>query len=243
MTFQVGVTLGSIGSGCVPDGDPCGYTSYVGSRIRLWIARDGQPSELVMDNLWDINAVTQNNSSGGPVVGSDKIGKVWLLPYHTRKAGAQAHPEGDIWYDELIISTQQIADPAAAGGGGSGGDTTPPMVNITSPTTNPTYATSSSTIDISGTSSDNVGVTAVTWANDRGGSGSATGTTSWSVTGITLQSGVNVLTVTAGDAAANTGTDTLTVTYTPPPSSISIKLSNSTTKKIGAGVTEKVGAQ
>ena len=43
--------------------------------------------------------------------------------------------------------------------------------------------------------------------------GTATGTTSWSVGGITLQSGVNVITVTARDAANNTGTDTLTVTY------------------------------
>ena len=46
--------------------------------------------------------------------------------------------------------------------------------------------------------------------------GTATGTTSWSVSGIALQSGANVLTVTARDAAGNTSTDTLTVTYTPP---------------------------
>jgi hypothetical protein len=35
------------------------------------------------------------------------------------------------------------------------------------------------------------------------------------VSGIVLQSGANVLTVTARDAAGNTSTDTLTVTYTP----------------------------
>ncbi len=39
----------------------------------------------------------------------------------------------------------------------------------------------------------------------------------WSVSGIALQTGDNVLTVTAQDAAGNTGTDILTVTYTPPP--------------------------
>ncbi len=60
-----------------------------------------------------------------------------------------------------------------------------------------------------------MGVTQVTWSNDRGGSGVASGTTSWSVTGIALQSGSNVLTVTARDAANNVGTDTLTVNYTP----------------------------
>ena len=35
--------------------------------------------------------------------------------------------------------------------------------------------------------------------------------------GVTLQSGANVITVTARDAANNTSTDSLTVTYTPPP--------------------------
>ncbi|MBI2489924.1 MAG: carboxypeptidase regulatory-like domain-containing protein [Planctomycetes bacterium] len=55
-----------------------------------------------------------------------------------------------------------------------------------------------------------------TWSNDRGGSGTASGTTSWSVSGIALQSGTNVITVTARDAANNTGTDTITVIYTPP---------------------------
>lgn len=94
-------------------------------------------------------------------------------------------------------------------------DTTAPQVTITSPTSNSSYATSLSSINLGGTASDSVGVTQVSWSNSRGGSGTATGTTSWSVTGITLQSGSNTLTVTARDAAGNTRTDTLTVTYTP----------------------------
>ena len=55
-------------------------------------------------------------------------------------------------------------------------------------------------------------MTQVTWSSNRGGSGTATGTTAWSVSGIALLSGSNVLTVTARDAAGNTRTDTLTVT-------------------------------
>jgi len=100
-------------------------------------------------------------------------------------------------------------------GGASGPDTTPPAVIITTPTSAATYATSSATISIGGTASDNVGVTQVTWANDRGGSGTATGTTTWTVGAVTLLSGDNVITVTASDAANNTSTDVLTVTYTP----------------------------
>jgi hypothetical protein len=56
----------------------------------------------------------------------------------------------------------------------------------------------------------------VSWSNDRGGSGTCSGTTSWSASGISLLSGANVITVTARDAAGNTRTDTLTATYTPP---------------------------
>ena len=93
-------------------------------------------------------------------------------------------------------------------------DTTDPSISITSPTSSSTYATSSSSITIGGSASDNVGVTQVTWSNNRGGSGTASGTTSWSNSGITLYSGTNILTVTARDAAGNTSSDTLTVTYT-----------------------------
>src|SRR5439155_3359761 len=93
-------------------------------------------------------------------------------------------------------------------------DTTAPVVTMTSPTSNPTYSTTTSLLTLGGTAADAVGVTQVTWANNRGGGGTATGTTSWSAGGIVLQSGSNVLTVTARDAAGNTASDTLTVTFT-----------------------------
>ena len=94
-------------------------------------------------------------------------------------------------------------------------DTTLPTVTITTPTSAATHTASATPLSLGGTASDNVAVTQVSWSNDRGGSGTATGTTSWSVSGIVLLSGQNVLTVTARDAAGNTSTDTLTVTYTP----------------------------
>jgi hypothetical protein len=91
-----------------------------------------------------------------------------------------------------------------------------PTVTITSPTTSTTYSTTSTPITLGGTATDNVGVAQVTWVNDRGGSGTCSGTTTWTCSSIALQSGPNVLTVTARDAANNTGTDVLTVTYTLP---------------------------
>jgi M6 family metalloprotease-like protein len=95
-------------------------------------------------------------------------------------------------------------------------DVTAPTITITNPTSDPIYSTSSSTLSMGGSASDNIGVTQVTWSNDRGGSGTCSGTTSWSASGITLYSGQNNILVTARDAANNTGIDTLTVTYTAP---------------------------
>jgi len=91
------------------------------------------------------------------------------------------------------------------------GDSTAPVVTITSPTSATTYSMTSTSVTLGGTASDNVGVTQVSWTNDRGGSGTASGTTNWNAS-VALQNGVNVLTVTARDAAGNTMTAALTVT-------------------------------
>jgi Glucodextranase, domain B len=95
-------------------------------------------------------------------------------------------------------------------------DTTVPTVTISGPTSLDTYATNSSTFAIGGTAADNVGVTQVSWQNDRGGAGTASGTGTWSVTGMTLSLGTNVITVIARDAAGNQASDVLTVSYSAP---------------------------
>jgi len=94
-----------------------------------------------------------------------------------------------------------------------GADIANPTVTISSPTANASFGASTATINLGGSASDNVGVTQVTWSNNRGGSGTASGTTTWNASGVALKTGQNILTVTALDAAGNTATDTLTVTY------------------------------
>jgi Ca2+-binding RTX toxin-like protein len=89
---------------------------------------------------------------------------------------------------------------------------TPPVITITSPTTNATTTSDASSITLAGTAADDTGVASVTWVNDRGGSGTASGTTSWTAAGIPLAGGVNVIAVTATDISGNATTDTLTVT-------------------------------
>src|SRR2546422_11452206 len=101
-------------------------------------------------------------------------------------------------------------------------DAIPPTVAITSPVPDPTYSTGSNTLTLAGTASDDEGVIQVGWTNSQGGSGTATGTNDWTASGIVLQPGTNVFTVTARDAAGNAGTATLTVNYAPVPTITSI---------------------
>jgi len=89
-------------------------------------------------------------------------------------------------------------------------DTTPPALAINSPAAT-TISTSLASILISGTASDNVGVQRITWANNFGGSGTATGTTVWSVP-VPLLTGSNAITIRAFDAAGNSAWRSLVVT-------------------------------
>jgi hypothetical protein len=87
-----------------------------------------------------------------------------------------------------------------------------PTITITTPTADPAYVSVTSTISLAGTAADDVAVTAVTWSNDRGGSGDATGTANWNITQIPLLPGQNVITVTAHDGFGKSSHDTITVT-------------------------------
>ncbi|MDO8537463.1 MAG: hypothetical protein Q7S21_01115 [archaeon] len=110
------------------------------------------------------------------------------------------------------------------GGGGAGNIT----VTITSPTNNPTYTTTFPVIVLGGNATDNQSVVSVTWTNDRGGNGGSAlsnpgaATTNFTTSVISLQQGVNILTVTAKDNQNNTATDQITVTYTPNPPTIDL---------------------
>ena len=104
-------------------------------------------------------------------------------------------------------------DPVAPGDSGTiTADLTSPTVIITGPTSGSTYTTTQSTIVLTGTAFDDVGVVSVTWSNDHGGDGVAEGTSLWNTPAIDLKMGTNVLRVTASDAAGNVQTVTLTVT-------------------------------
>ena len=105
------------------------------------------------------------------------------------------------WSAPMTFTVQQV-------------DTTKPSVTITTPTSDASFASKAATLTLAGIASDNVGVTQVLWATDKGASGSATGTTAWSIPSVPVAAGTTVITVTARDAAGNISTDTLAVTTT-----------------------------
>jgi hypothetical protein len=92
-------------------------------------------------------------------------------------------------------------------------DTTAPTVTIKTPTSRTSYSTKSAYVKMTGSASDSVGVTQVKWVNAANGTnGTASGTTSWTVSSVTLKIGTNVITVTVYDAAGNSSTDKLSIT-------------------------------
>lgn len=108
MTFQVRVKVG--------------HWDQWDSTIQLWVAREGEPSVMVIDcsptaTNHCTNGVDSAASGGWFLHNSDptyKIGKVWLLPYHTKKDPSQTTPVAYTWYDSLIISKTRIPDPTSS---------------------------------------------------------------------------------------------------------------------------------
>lgn len=103
------------------------------------------------------------------------------------------------------VDTPGTAPPAPGGGN------TTPTVAITAPVSNGVFVAPAASVDLEGTASDNVA--SVTWSNDRGGNGTASGTRQWRAGPIALQNGVNVITVTVRDGSGNRASATLTATY------------------------------
>jgi len=96
-------------------------------------------------------------------------------------------------------------------------DYTKPNLKVNSPN-GAALTNTTGSINFAGTAGDNSALGQITWSNDRGGSGTATGTTSWNVPGIALAPGVNDITITATDAVGNSTQAVLSVLYRVPPS-------------------------
>ena len=85
-------------------------------------------------------------------------------------------------------------------------DQSAPVLRITNPIS-PTITTAQTAINLAGTLTDSGIVSAVTWTNDRGRNGVATGTNNWTMGALPLFTGVNHITVSATDAAGTAGVE------------------------------------
>ena len=78
-------------------------------------------------------------------------------------------------------------------------------------------STASNPVSLSGSASDNLGLTSITWTNDAtGGSGIASGTGTWFIP-VPLAPGANLVTLAATDPSGNVTNDTIVVTFNPTP--------------------------
>jgi len=90
-------------------------------------------------------------------------------------------------------------------------DRTPPTLKLTNPTAT-SLSTNAATITISGTASDNQGVTRITWSNSGWSQGEIPGAPTFTLSPIRLYVGLNTITLKAFDAAGNAATKSLSVT-------------------------------
>ncbi|MEM8685317.1 MAG: putative Ig domain-containing protein [Pseudomonadota bacterium] len=97
-------------------------------------------------------------------------------------------------------------------GSGGGSDSVAPVVSITSPDDDGNAIVAGSSVVLAGEASDNIGVQSLRWQNSRGGEGQIQTGSSWQSPSITLQSGINAITVEAEDAAGNKSADTIMIT-------------------------------
>ncbi len=111
------------------------------------------------------------------------------------------------WYDTSALSAIPVFDPRI---------TLDPDVKITFPTSGRAFNTDKSSLSLSGNAFSRAGVSSFSWANDRGGFGSIIYGSSWTASGITLQPGLNNISVTINDARRRTRSDYLAVIFTAP---------------------------
>jgi Matrixin len=182
---------------------------------------------LDADEAWQVGASVDLFSvalhEAGHALGlghSDRPGTV-MYPYYRQASGLS---DDDIEAIRALYG-DAVASPPATGitpvqpSSGSGtvqppvttptGDTLPPSIAIKTPAIT-IVSTNSASISMSGTASDNVGVTSVKWSTSAGDSGIASGTLNWSAT-VPLLTGTTVITVRAFDSAGNSGWRSLSV--------------------------------
>lgn len=194
-TAQLNVTFSDSTAPVVAITDPTSAPTYATNATKVTIAGTATDDVGVQSVAWSSSRGGSGTCTGAA---SWNAPDVPLLPGQNVITVTAVDASGNAASDTVTISQDAVA----------------PVVSISEPTADETYATTNAKLDLTGTASDDTGVTSIAWANDRGGSGDCIGTAPWNAQAVALQPGVNNVTVTARDAAGNTATDSLKVTFT-----------------------------
>jgi uncharacterized protein (TIGR03437 family) len=160
---------------------------------------------------------SQSRQFTATVTGSTNTSVTWSMtpPLGSLSNGLYTAPSVINAAQSVTVTATSVADPTKSAsatvqlGGNAPTGATPLTIRITSPTSQPTFTSSQTTINLAGTASANT--IQVVWATDQGLQGQALGTTTWAAPGIRLRNGPNQITVTARDAVGNQSSVVMTV--------------------------------
>ncbi|MGE0101097.1 MAG: hypothetical protein AB7H86_00545 [Blastocatellales bacterium] len=188
---------GGSGSGIGGDGGPA-FSARLSSPASLLIEDDG--SILIAD--YGNNRIRRITPDG--IIRT--VARL-ISPYGLAKTAS-----GDLFAAQ--INTNQISRLMVV----PDSDSTVPTITIINPVTSgASYSTQNSSIGINVIATDNHFITHVTWANDRGGSGTAGGfAPQWTALVPSLKPGLNAITITAWDVHGNSATAGIVINYVSP---------------------------
>jgi hypothetical protein len=134
MTFMVHIKLGPLGTASSSIGPNRPRNGFTDSTIEFYVGREGQPLQLAhrhegivipRGDHWNASVGINPDADGDPGYSggwsrhdahpNSRYGKLWLLPFNTNKDPAETHANASMWYDEVIVSRQRIADPMLSG--------------------------------------------------------------------------------------------------------------------------------
>jgi hypothetical protein len=139
-----------------------------------------------------------------------------------------------------LITILTIVLAGCLGSGGSGAEAI--SVTITAPAVGATLETPDATVTLTGTAESNAEVVSVSWKNNRGGEGDASGGDFWKTGTIPLKMGENSITITAKDSAGETASRTVVIVREGGGSgSVTLSWTAPTTREDGTPLTDLAG--
>ncbi|HTM47439.1 MAG TPA: matrixin family metalloprotease [Bryobacteraceae bacterium] len=164
----------------------------------------------------DVYSVVLHELGHSLGLGHSDLPSAVMYPFYKQSSALTAD---DIEGLQALYGAPQDAAPSVPLSAPPSSTSTPPDAPPSTPALSITIASPAGNVSItnaavsaSGSASGASGALRVVWTNNRGGSGTATGSTLWSVTSIPLAAGSNRITFTVTDAGGATASQSILVT-------------------------------